>query len=52
MKYVRQKIKMMSVNQISVYHKLLEAYIIIRHSSSEKIHKKWTNIDEKKYYKQ
>ena len=40
---------MMSVNQIAVYHTLLEAYNIMRHSSSEQIHKKWTNIGEKKY---
>ena len=41
---VRVKIKMMSGNQISVYHTLLEAYNIMRHSSSEQIHIKWTNI--------
>ena len=49
MKNVREKIKMMSVNQIAVYHTLLEAFNIMRHSSSEQIHKKWTNIGEKKY---
>ena len=49
MKNVREEIKMMSVNQISVYHTLMEAYNIMRHSSSEQIHKKWTNIGEKKY---
>ena len=32
MKNVREKIKMMSVNQISVYHTLLEAYNIMRYS--------------------
>ena len=52
MKNVREKIKMMSVNQIAFYQVLLEAYNIMRHSSSEQIHKKWANIDEKKYYKQ
>ena len=41
---------MMSVNQISVYHTLLEAYNIMRHSSSEQIHMKWTNIGDKKHY--
>jgi hypothetical protein len=41
--------KMMSVNLILVYHTLLKAYNIMRHSSSEQIHKKWTNIGEKKY---
>ena len=40
---------MMSVNQISVYHTLLEAYNIMRYSSSEQIHTKWTDISEKKY---
>ena len=36
MKNVREKIKMMSVNQIGVYHILLEAYNIMRHSSLSK----------------
>jgi hypothetical protein len=40
---------MMSVNQISVYPTLLKAYNIMRHSSSEQIQMKWTNIIEKKY---
>ena len=43
------KIKMMSVYQIAVYHILLEAYNVMRHSSSEQTHKKWTNIGGKKY---
>ena len=50
MKNIRENIKMMSVNQISVYHTLLEAYNIMRYSSSEKIHTKWTDINEKKYF--
>ena len=37
---LKRKIKMMSVNQISVYHTLLEAYNIMSHSSFEQIHKK------------
>ena len=49
MKNIRENIKMMSVNQISVYHTLLEAYNIMRYSSSEQIHTKWTDISEKKY---
>ena len=49
MKNVREKIKMMSVNQIAFYQVLLEAYNIMRHSSSEQMHKKWTNIGEKKH---
>ena len=37
MKYVREKIKMMSVNQIAVYHTLLEAYNVMSHLSSKQI---------------
>jgi hypothetical protein len=40
---------MMSVNQISVYHTLLEAYNIMRYWSSEQIHTKRTEISAKKY---
>ena len=35
--------KMMIVSQMSVYHTLMEAYNIMKHSSSEQIHMKWTN---------
>ena len=38
----------MSVNQISVYHTLLEAYNVMSHLSSEQINMKW-KIIEKKY---
>ena len=48
MKNVREKIKMMSVNQISVYHTLLEAHNVMSHLSSEQINMKW-KIIEKKY---
>ena len=44
---LHSKIKMMSVNQISVYHTLLEAYNVMRHLSSEKIHMKWKLIERK-----
>ena len=47
MKNVREEIKMMSVNQISVYHTLLEAYNVMRHLSSDQIHMKWTIIERK-----
>ena len=40
MKNLREEIKMMSVNQIAVYHILLEAYNVMRHLSSEQIHMK------------
>ena len=45
----REKIKMFSVNQIAVYHTLLEAYNVARNLSSEQIHMKWTNIGDKKH---
>ena len=34
---MRQRIKMMSVNQMCCYHTILEAYNVIRNSSSEQI---------------
>ena len=45
----REKIKMMSVNQISVYHTLLEAYNIMRNSAFIQIQRKSTNTDENNY---
>ena len=48
MKHVREKIKMFSINQICVYHTLLEAYNIVRLSASEQIKLKWTDANEKK----
>ena len=47
MKNLREEIKMMSVNQISVYHTLLEAYNVMRHLSSEQINMKWKLIERK-----
>ena len=47
MKNLRGEIKMMSVNQIAVYHTLLEAYNVMRHLSSEKINMKWKLIERK-----
>ena len=44
------KFKIMSVNQISVYHTLLESYNIIRNSSTEPTKCKWTDSSEKKYF--
>ena len=49
MKLVREKHKIMSVNQICVYHTLLEAHNIIRMSVSDQIRLKWTDSKEKKY---
>ena len=49
MVHTREKIKMMSVNQISVYHTLLEAYSIMKNSASVQIQLKWTDTSAKKY---
>ena len=40
---------MMSVNQMAVYHSLLESYNIVKNSASEEIQFKWKNVSEKKY---
>ena len=49
MEHLRQKIKMMSVNQMCNYHTILETYNVIRKSSSDQIKMKWLNRHEKKY---
>ena len=41
MKNIRQKVEMMSINQMFVYHTILEAYNMIRNSFSECIKRKW-----------
>ena len=41
MKHVRENIRMMSVNQMNVYHTILEAFNVVRNSSSEQIKMKW-----------
>ena len=49
MKKVREKIQMMSVNQMNIYHIILESYNIMRNSASEQIKTKWTNFSEHDY---
>ena len=49
MEQVRNKIKMISVNQVSIYHTLLEAHNILYNSSSDQIKMKWESDFEKKY---
>ena len=49
MVHTREKISMISVNQISVYHTLLEAYNIMKNSASVQIQLKWTYTSAKKY---
>ena len=46
MKSLREKIKMMSVNQMCIYHTLLEAHNVVRNSSSEQIKLKWERKNE------
>ena len=41
MEKLRSRIRMMSVNQMSVYHTLLEVFNVVRKSSSEQIKEKW-----------
>ena len=40
---------MFSVNQMAVYHTLLDGYNILRNVASEDIHLKWTDKGEKRY---
>ena len=49
MEHLRQKLKMFSVNQMCIYHTLLETYNVIRYSSSENIKRKWDQTKENKY---
>ena len=49
MKEIRYKLKMMSINQMAIYHTLLEAHNVMRNTSSEHIKKKWDSDLEKKY---
>ena len=49
MQHMREEIKMMSVNQMAIYHTLLEAYNITRNSASEQIKMKWEEKQETNY---
>ena len=49
MQHVREKIKMMSVNQMAVYHTIIEAYNLIKNSTSEQIKRKWEEKCDTKY---
>ena len=49
MESVRQKRKIMSVNQMCVYHTLIEAYNVTKNSSSECIKRKWEHKHQNKY---
>ena len=49
MKKLREKIKMFSVNQMTIYHTLLEAYNVVNKTSSEKIQELWSDPREQPY---
>ena len=49
MENVRSEFKIMSVNQMCVYHTLVEANNVVKNSSSEKIKMKWDTKLETKY---
>ena len=49
MKNVREKIKMMCVNQMAIYHTILESYNILKNSASEQILTKWLDNSENNY---
>ena len=46
---MRRKIGIMSVNQMCIYHTLLETFNIMKNSSSEQIKMKWCNEYERNY---
>ena len=50
MESVRKEISMFSVNQMSIYHTLLEAHNVVWNSSSEVIKKKWSHKKDTKYF--
>ena len=49
MEQLRKKIRMFSINQMCIYHTLLEAYNVTRYSSSECIKRKWENKNQNEY---
>ena len=49
MEKLRETIGMFSVNQMNIYHVLLESFNIINFGSAEKIQEKWVNNHERQY---
>ena len=49
MKNIREKINLMSVNQMAIYHTILESYNILENSASEQILTKWLDNSENNY---
>ena len=49
MEKLREHIQMLSVNQMNIYHVLVEAFNVINFGSSEKIQEKWLNSNVRVY---
>ena len=49
MEHMRTKLKMMSINQMAIYHTLLEAHNVMRNSASGQIKSKWVERSEYNY---
>ena len=49
MEKLREKIKMMSVNQLCIYHTIMEAYNVVIKSSSEQVKAKWEHQNGESY---
>ena len=47
MQHLRNKMKMFSINQMCIYHTLLEAHNVVKNNSSEKIQRKWAKTNQK-----
>ena len=49
MEKLREKIQMFSVNQMSIYHTLIEAFNVIHYGSADSIQEKWLSYNERVY---
>ena len=49
MEKLREKIKMMSVNQLCIYHTVMEAYNVVTKSSSGQVKAKWEHQNGQPY---
>ena len=47
MEKLREKIQMFSVNQMSIYHTLIEAFNVIHYGSADSIQEKWLSYNER-----
>ena len=50
MQDLKRKIDMMQVNQMAVYHTIIECNNVLRHSASDQIKLKWTDVNKKIYF--